>query len=146
MENKQMPRRNLVTGDPIQTKYLALFITSMVIPFAAFIGCINYILYKISISQYDISGQAPGDIFAVLMKINYVMLFGFPIFFMIVLVLGVIMSNRLIGPLKRITRELNTAADSGDASTRLFIRKNDYIKPLVDAINRLLDAVSKKIK
>lgn len=146
MENKQVPRRNLVTGDPIQTKYLALFITSMVAPFVFFVGCINYILYRISISQYDLLGQAPEDIFAVLMKINYVMLFGFPIFFIIVLVLGIMMSNRLIGPLRRITREINTAADSGDISTRISIRKNDYIKPLVDSINKLLDAASKKIK
>jgi len=78
------------------------------------------------------------------MKINYVFLLGFPPIFLIILLLGVVLSHRFAGPLKRINREMESMAESGDIGKRLSVRKNDDIKPVVDSINRLLDRLSKK--
>lgn len=144
--NMPMLRHKFITGDPVQTKYLALLITSMFVPFLFLVGCINYMLYWISSTQDGMQAQATGDIFTVMMKLNYILLMGFPIFFLIIVAVGVALSHRLIGPLRRIKRDIDTISESGDSSKRIYVRKNDDIKPIVDSINKLLDNMAGKIK
>jgi methyl-accepting chemotaxis protein len=98
----------------------------------------------VSLTQQELQLQMPLDLFAIRMKINYVFFIGFPPIFMIILFLGVILSHRFAGPLKRIKRDMDAIAESGDIEKRLYVRKDDDIKPVVDSINHLLDSISKK--
>ena len=146
MANHHFLRRKFITNEPIQTKYLLLLITSTLIPFLFSVGSFNYLLYRILLTPQELQPQTPFDLFVIMMKVNYVFLLGFPPIFIIILVLGVILSHRFAGPFKRIKCEMDAIAESGDIEKRLYVRKKDDIKPIVDSINHLLDSLSKKYK
>jgi len=125
---------------------MALLLSSMLIPFLFTIGCLNYLLLEMSTMQYGLQSQMPYDNFAIAMKINFFMLLIFPPIFIVILIIGAFLSNSFVGPFKRIEREINAIAESGDIEKRLSVRKNDAIRPLIGSINNLLDNISKKCK
>jgi signal transduction histidine kinase len=54
------------------------------------------------------------------------------------------LSHRFAGPLLRVEKEINKITNGGDYSHRIRLRKNDDIKPVADAINKLLESLHKK--
>ena len=146
MANRHFLRRRLITNEVGQAKYLSMLITYMLIPFLFFVVSFNYLLYKIALTQQELQPQIPYDTFTIMMKINYAFLLGFPPNFIIILLLGAVLSHRFAGPFKRIKIETDAMAESGDIEKRLYVRKSDDIKPVVDSFNHLLDSLSKKYK
>ena len=56
------------------------------------------------------------------------------------------LSHSIAGPLQRIEKELNKITHSHDFSHRIHLRKSDDVKPVADAINKLLDSLHRKGK
>ncbi len=52
-------------------------------------------------------------------------------------------THRVVGPVYRFKKVLETAI-RGDYSTRITLRKNDYLKDLADTFNELLATLEKK--
>lgn len=57
--------------------------------------------------------------------------------------LGLWMSNRILGPVPRLQRALRQVAE-GDTSVRLKFRPGDYLEDLADDFNAAMDAVEGK--
>lgn len=135
--NKPFHRKKFITGDPAQLKILSLLLIALLVP-VFFVGSFLYFLiFKILSEQPTIPGFVPTALNSVVTKTNLTIMLGFIPLLLLLFVWGVIISNRITGPLQRLQRELDKMAKGG-AITRLSVRKDDYIKPLADSINKLL--------
>ncbi len=136
-------RIRFITREPVQMKYLALLMLSMLIPLLFVGGCLYFLMFNIMAEQLGIPEYVAINLFPVIKKINQILLIGFPPLFLLLLLWGVILSHRFAGPLQRLQRDLDDISSSGDYTKRLRVRKHDDIRPFADAVNRLLEKVCK---
>jgi methyl-accepting chemotaxis protein len=136
---KRFFRTKYLTGSHIQMTYLRLLMISIIVPLIFVVGCLYYLMFKLMASQIGIPEYIAYHLTPVLQKINIILLIGSPILLGILLVLGIVVSHRFAGPLERLEAELEKIADKGDYKHRIHLRKSDDVKPLADAINKLLD-------
>ena len=134
-------RKKYITGEPMQIKYLMLLVLSMLIPLLFVGGCLYFLIFNIMAEQLGIPEYVAYNLFPVIKKINLILLVGFPPFMLLLLLWGVIVSHRIVGPLKRLKAELDNMAKSGDYTKRLKVRKYDDLKGLIDSINNVLGKV-----
>ncbi|MFA6079300.1 MAG: hypothetical protein WC779_06110 [Candidatus Omnitrophota bacterium] len=140
---KLFTRTKFITKEPVQIKYLALLMLSMLIPLIFVGGCLYFLMFNIMAEQLGIPEYVAMNLFPVIKKINHILLIGFPPLFLLLLLWGVILSHRFAGPLERLKKELDDISNSGDYTRRLRVRKHDDIKPFADSVNKLLEKVSK---
>jgi methyl-accepting chemotaxis protein len=137
-------RKKFITGDPVQIRYLALLVASMIAPLLLAGGCFYFLIFKIIAEQPGLPNSAAEDLFPLIMKTNMILILGFPPLFLLILVWGIILSHRFAGPLRRLQRELEEIASTGDYTKRLEVRGKDDIKPIVDAFDRVLKGLCEK--
>jgi len=65
------------------------------------------------------------------------------IFFLLIL-WGVILSHRFAGPIERLERELKAIAENKAHKHRITLRKHDDIRPVAEAINKVLDKMEER--
>ena len=130
-------------NEPAQIKILGMLLISIIVP-VFFVGTYLYLLiFTIINNMPETPGFVAASIDPLLQKTNMtILLSGIPIF-LLILIWGIIFSHRLVGPMKRLQRNLDEMTKKGDSRSRLVVRKNDYIKPLIESVNRLLDKVAK---
>jgi len=134
-------RRNFITGEPVQIKYLALLFFSMLIPLLFVGGCLYFLIFNIMAEQIGIPEYIAYNLYPVIKKINMILLLGFPPLFLLLLLWGVLVSHRFTGPLRRLKDEIEYISKSGDYTKRLRVRKHDDLKLLVEAINKLVSRI-----
>ena len=137
-------RLQFLTNKPLQFKFLLLIMVSMLIPLILVGGCLYYLIFTLVAEQLGIPESIAYNLFPVIKQINMILLIGIPPIVIFLLLWGIFLSHKFIGPLARIEREIMKISDSGDSSKRIRVRRNDAIKSIADAINKLLDAVGKK--
>jgi signal transduction histidine kinase len=109
-----------------------------------FVGSFFYaFLFKVLSDQPNTPGFIASSIDPVIKKANLMIILGSIPLFLLLFIWGVIFSHRLVGPLERLQRKLEDMARDGDYKARLSVRKYDYIKPLVESVNKLLDKLAK---
>ena len=136
-------RLQFLTNKPLQFKFLLLIMVSMLIPLILVGGCLYYLIFTLVAEQLGIPESIAYNLFPVIKQINLILLVGIPPIVIFLLLWGIFLSHKFIGPLTRIEKEIKKIADSGDSSKRIRVRRNDAIKPIADAINKFLDAVGK---
>jgi len=139
-------RKKIFTNRRVQLKYLLLLIISMAVPLLFAIGCLYYLIFTLVAEQLGIPESIAYNLFPVVKKINAVLAIGLPPLFLLLIWWGVILSHRIAGPLQRIEHELNKITHSHDFSHRIHLRKSDDVKPIAEAINKLLDSLHRKTK
>lgn len=139
-------RSKFLTGSPIQLKYLYLLMASMVIPLLFVGGCLYYLIFNIMAEQLGIPESIAYNLFPVIKKINMILALGLPPIFLILILWGIIISHRFAGPLERLEKEIDKLSKSDDYSMRIKVRKYDDIKPIEEAINKLLNKIEGKGK
>ena len=139
-------RKQLLANKRVQLKYLMLLIVSMAIPLLFAIGCLYYLIFTIMAEQLGIPESIAYNLFPVVKKINAVLAIGLPPLFLLLIWWGTVLSHRIAGPLQRIERELGKITHSHDFSHRIHLRKSDDVKPVADAVNKLLDSLHRKSK
>ena len=139
-------RKKIFANKQVQLKYLILLVVSMAVPLLFVIGCLYYLIFSIMAEQLGIPESIAYNLFPVVKKINTILAVGLPPLFLLLIWWGTVLSHRFVGPLERIEKELNKVAHSQDFSHRVRLRKNDDVKPIADAINKLLDSLHKKGK
>ena len=82
------------------------------------------------------------NLLPVIHKINYVLLVGLPIVFLIILGWSSILAFRFVAPLERLEEDLEKI-DKGDYSVRLQIRRDHDLSPVADVINDLVEQLQK---
>ena len=139
-------RTKYLTGSHIQMAYLRLLMISIIVPLVFVAVCLYYLMFKLMAAQIGIPEYIAYHLTPVLQKINIILLVGSPILLGVLLVLGIVVSHRFAGPLERLEAELKKMTDKGDYKHRIHLRKNDDVRPLADAINKLLDKLEAKHK
>lgn len=139
-------RKKIWANKRVQLKYLVLLIISMAIPVIFAIGCLYYLVFTIMAEQLGIPESIAYNLLPVLKKVNTILAIGLPPLFLLLIWWGTVLSHRIAGPLQRIEKELNKITNSHDFSHRIHLRKSDDVKPVSDAINRLLDSIHRKAK
>jgi len=139
-------RKKVFANRQVQMKYLVLLIVSMAVPLLFAIGCLYYLIFTVMAEQLGIPESIAYNLFPVVKKINTVLAIGLPPLFLLLIWWGTVFSHRIAGPLQRIEKELTKVTHSHDFSHRIHLRKSDDVKPIADAINKLLDSLHKKDK
>lgn len=140
----QFFRTKYLTGSPIQMMYLRLLMISIIVPLIFVAGCLYYLMFKLMAAQIGIPEYIAYHLTPVVSKINIILLIGSPILLGVLLILGIVVSHRFAGPLERLESELKKISDKGDYKHRIHIRKSDDVRPIADAINKLLDKLEAK--
>jgi methyl-accepting chemotaxis protein len=78
-------------------------------------------------------------------KVDLVLALSMPLALFLILRAALIYSNRIIGPIPRLERELDKAI-AGDHSVRIKARKNDELKSFICKINSLLEKIDQDHK
>lgn len=132
-------RTKYLTGSIIQLKYLGLLMISMFIPLIFLGGCLYYLIFTIMAEQLGIPEYIAYNLTPVIKKMNFILLVGIPPLFLLLLLWGIILSHRFAGPIERLEKELKKMGEDGDHSRRIRLRKHDDIRPLAEAINKLME-------
>ena len=133
-----------MTKKVAQRRYITLLIASMLIPLIFVGGCLYYLIFNLVAEQLGIPESIAYNLFPVIKKINTILLIGIPPLFLILIFWGVGLSHRFAGPIERLEKELEGITKAADYCRRLKVRKDDDIRPIADAINKLLDKVEGK--
>jgi len=139
-------RRKMIAHKQVQLKYLVLLIISMGVPLLFAIGCMYYLIFTIMAEQLGIPESIAYNLFPVLTKVNTVLAIGLPPILLLLIWWGAVLSNRFAGPLQRMERELHNIVLHSDYSARIKLRKGDDLKPIADAVNKLLEHFQRKAK
>ena len=136
-------RSRFITGNPFQFKYFALILLSTILPLLVVMGCLYYLVFQIMAEQLAIPESIAYNLIPVVKRINFLLIVGMPPIIILLFIWGAILTHRLIGPLARLEKDLKKIS-SGAYSARLKIRKDDDLRPLADAINKVIDKLEKK--
>jgi len=66
------------------------------------------------------------------------------VIFLVLAILTTLHLHRVIGPLARLTKEIDEMASNGNY-TKLTVRKNDAIKKFIESLNRYMEKTRNKI-
>lgn len=139
-------RRKVFANRRVQLKYLVLLIISMAVPLLFAISCLYYLIFTVMAEQLGIPESIAYNLFPVVKKINVILAIGLPPLILLLIWWGTILSHRFAGPLSRLEKEIHKITHSGDYSHRIRLRKSDDVRPIADAINKLLDSLQRKAK
>jgi methyl-accepting chemotaxis protein len=137
-------RLRFLTNRPLQFRFLVIILISMFVPLVLAGGCLYYLIFTLLAEQLGIPESIAYNLFPVIKKINLILAAAIPPVAVFLLLWGVFLSHKFIGPLVRLEKEIDKIASSGDRHKRIRVRRTDVIKPIVDAINRLMDAIGGK--
>ncbi len=136
-------RIRFITKNPLQAKYLVLILISILLPLFIVGGCLYYLLFQIMAEQLAIPESIACNLIPVAEKINFLLLIGIPPVVIFLFIWGAVLSHKMIGPLERLEDDLRKISN-GDYSMRLQIRKDDDLRPIADAINKIIDKLERK--
>lgn len=114
----------------------------MIIPTVVVAGCLYYFIFTIMAEQMVLPDVIARDLLPVICRINFILIVGLPIVFIVMLTWAITLSYRFIGPLERLEEDIKRI-DEGDYSVRLDIQKDHDLRPIADAINDLVDKLEK---
>lgn len=137
-------RTKYLTGSHIQIRYLTLLLISMSVPLVLVGCCLYYLTFTLMAEQIGIPEYIAYNVFPVINKINMMLLVGAPPLFLLLILWGVVLSHRFAGPLERLEKELKEISKDEKYKHRIGLRKHDDIKPVADAINKLLDKLEER--
>ena len=135
--------RIFIAKNPLQIKFLALILASILLPLLLAVGCLYYLIFQVMAEQLAIPESIAYNLIPVVEKINFLLIVSLPPAVALIFIGGLILTHRLIGPLKRLEDDLTKIA-AGDYSIRLNIRKDDDLRPIAEAMNKIIDKLEKK--
>jgi signal transduction histidine kinase len=130
-------RRYLVKKDT-QLRYMALVAIPLIIALAG----LYYLMYYSLLSQIVIPEGVIAMLLPAMRKVNLVVTISLPVILLVILRVALVYSNRIVGPLPRIEREIDKVL-AGNYSLRLAVRNKDELNNFIKKINLLLDALEK---
>jgi len=112
------------------------------VPLVVLLAALYYLMYYSVFSEMLIPEAIATTLLPAMKKVNITVTITLPILLFLILRTALIYSNRIVGPILRVERELDKAI-AGDYSVRVKARNSDELRGLVDRINMLLENVDK---
>lgn len=135
---REIKRRKYLVKRDTQFRYMAL----VGVPLVILLGWLYYLIYYSILNQMMIPEAIVATLLPAMKKVNLTVVAAVPISLFIILRLALIYSNRIVGPIPRLERELDRAI-AGDYSIRLKARDNDELNSFINKVNLLLERVDK---
>ena len=134
----KLRRKKYLVDKGMQFRYMAL----VVLPLAILLLALYYLIYYSVFKQILIPEALSLTLLPAMRNVNLVLVFAMPVALFFILRSALIYSNRVIGPIPRLERELDKVI-AGDYSRRLKTRDKDELGAFVQKINLLLEKVDK---
>ena len=134
----EIKRHKYLVNKIFQLRYMGL----VVIPLIILLTALYYLIYYSVFTEMLIPEAIVVTLLPAMKKVNLILLATVPIFLFLILKTALIYSNRIIGPVRRLERELDRVIE-GDYSVRLKTRHKDELRAFVNKINMLLEKVDK---
>jgi len=141
--NLAKTRCQLLTKRPLQHKYLVLILLSIMLPLFIVGGCLYYVMFQVMAEQLAIPEAIAQNLIPVFHKINFLLLVSLPPVIILLVLWGISLTHRLVGPLERLEDDICKISE-GDYSVRINLRKDDDLRPVADVINHIIDKLEKK--
>lgn len=134
----KMKRHIYLVNKAVQLRYMAL----VVAPLILFLMGLYYLMYYSVFSEMLIPEAIVATLLPAMRKVNIVLLVALPVTLWFVTRKALIYSNRIVGPLPRLEREIDRALQ-GDAHIRLKVRDKDDLRSFINKVNLLLEKLEK---
>lgn len=135
----EIKRHKYLVNKIFQLRYMGL----VVIPLIILLTALYYLIYYSVFTEMLIPEAIVVTLLPAMKKVNLILLATVPIFLFLILRTALVYSNRIIGPVRRLERELDKVIE-GDYSVRLKTRHKDELRAFVNKINMLLEKVDKR--
>ena len=135
----EIKRHKYLVNKIFQLRYMGL----VVIPLILLLTALYYLIYYSVFTEMLIPEAIVVTLLPAMKKVNLILLATVPIFLFLILRTALVYSNRIIGPVRRLERELDKVIE-GDYSVRLKTRHKDELRAFVNKINMLLEKVDKR--
>ena len=116
---------------------MLIMLLSMVLPTVFVGGCLYYLIVTIMAERIAFPDIIARDLVPVIQSINYTLLVGLPVVFIVLITWAVILSYRFVAPLERLEEDIERI-DGGDYTVRIQIEKDHDLAPIADVINDLV--------
>ena len=136
-------RKNAFIGHPIQQKYLKFIMMAMSFPTFFVAACLYYLIWQTVASELAIPELISQALIPALHRVNFILFFGIPVVFGVIVFFAIRLTHRLAGPIYRIEKTLADMTMTGDFTKEIRIRKKDDLHSLVDHINKALRKASR---
>lgn len=117
----------------------------MIIPAVLVGGCLYFLIFTIMAKNIILPDIIARDLLPVVNNINYILMIGLPVVFVIIMTCAVLLSRRIVAPLERLEEDI-MKIDSGDYSVRLEIKGDHDLQPIAKVVNHLMDKLEKNSK
>lgn len=135
----KIKRRRYLVNNHVQFRYMGL----VVIPLIVLLTGLYYLMYYAVLNQILIPEAVVAMLLPAMKKVNIVVVLSLPIILFLILRIALIYSNRIIGPIPRIEKEIDKLL-AGDYSLRLKVRDKDELNNFINKLNMLLDKIDKE--
>ncbi|MFA6078797.1 MAG: methyl-accepting chemotaxis protein [Candidatus Omnitrophota bacterium] len=132
-------RRHYLVDKNMQFRYMAF----VAVPLVLLMSGLYYLIYYSVFTQMLIPEAVATTLLPAMKKVNIVVAVFVPIAMFLLLRAALVYSNRIIGPIPRLERELDKVL-AGDYSARIKTRDNDELKHFVDKVNLLVEKMEAK--
>ncbi len=132
-----MKKRHIyLVNKAMQFRYMGLVFFPLIILLAG----LYYLIYYSVFAQMLIPEAISVTLLPAMKKVNLIVFISAPILLYSLLRAALIYSNRIIGPIPRLEKDLDKAI-AGDYSVRLKSRDKDELKSFISKINQLIEKV-----
>lgn len=129
-------RRKFLVNKPVQLRYLFI----VVVPLIILLSGLYYLMYYSVFNQILIPEAIVATLLPAMRNVNIVLLIAIPLALLLIIRLALIYSNRVVGPLPRLEKDLDKFI-AGDNWVRLKVRDNDELSSFVNKVNILFEKV-----
>lgn len=136
-------RKFYLVNNRLELRYLRLLVLALILPTLTVGACLYYLIFYLLARQIGIPEAVSEQLLPVVGRLNIFLSISIPALFVILLSVGIFLSRRLAGPIKRLETELDEIITGNLVSKRLKLRIDDELKPMIDSVNLLLDRVEK---
>jgi signal transduction histidine kinase len=113
-----------------------------VVPLVMLSALLYYLIYYSVFSHMLIPEAVVATLVPAMRNVNIIIALTFPFVLYAVVRLSLIYSNRIVGPIPRLERDLDKII-AGDASIRMKVRDKDELQGFVTKVNALLEKLEK---
>lgn len=131
-------RKRYLVDKGVQFRYMGL----AVVPLVMLSALLYYLIYYSVFSHMLIPEAVVATLVPAMRNVNIIIALTFPFVLYAVVRLSLIYSNRIVGPIPRLERDLDKII-AGDASIRMKVRDKDELQGFVSKVNALLEKLEK---
>jgi len=142
-QQKKIMRKKYLINTKFQLKYTGLILLFMFVV-AWLTGYTVYYTGWLLMGEKLSAVYPQGRLVAIMRTVNFTLLLRLALITPLVVIISIILSHRIAGPVFRIGRYLKSLS-SGDLSAKLHLRKNDELQDLAEAINDMTGELKNRV-